>query len=147
MNPTIAGGDVATAVVDRANERALTEIRLDPGADGVRIGSTATKLKDQRPSLFGSLVPEDNTWGIQVDDDEVEVAVAVEVSRGQPSAQVSRLKIGPRTGRHVAKPTVSLTMPENRRVLVRVGLRGLGADVAVGDHQVEQPVLIEVGQC
>ena len=81
-----------------------------------------------------------------MDDDEVEVAVVVEVAAGQAAAHVAGPEVGTRAGAHVGEPAAAAVVPEDRRVLVGVDLGGLAADVSVGGDEVETAVEVEVGE-
>ena len=81
-----------------------------------------------------------------VNDDQVEVAVAVEIAAGQPASHVERLEIRACTGGDVGKAAVSLILPDDRWILVGIDLSRLTADMAIGHHQVEITVEVQIGQ-
>ena len=64
-------------------------------------------------------------------------------ARPRPWCSVNEVGAGRR--RHVRESAVPGVPPEDRRVLVAVGLGGLAADVAVRHDEVEVAVLVEVG--
>ena len=93
MDAQIARGEIAAAAVDRAEQRARADLGDQPGTDRVAIGAAASQLDDQIVAAAGRFVPEHDAGRVVMDDDQVEVAVAVEVAAGQPAAQVQGLEV------------------------------------------------------
>ena len=108
-----------------------------PGADGVAIGSASLESHDQEVALARRFIPEHDARGVMMDDDEVEIAVAVEVAAGQPATHVKRLEVRAGAGGDVGESSVPLVSPDDGRVLIGIALGRLGADVAVGGDEVE----------
>ena len=114
--------------------------RSRPGADPVAIRSRALQL-DREPVAAGGPVAEEDRRLILADDDGVDQAVVIEISRGEAAAQVERLERSPRAGEaSVSRPAgraheqLDRHLPGKRRPVV--------ADVAVGRDQVEPAVVV-----
>src|SRR5205823_10307108 len=111
-----------------------------PGADGVAVGPAPAELDDQPVAAAGRLVPEDDARGLVVDDDQVQVAVVVEVAAGEASAHVKGPEVVARAGGDVREPAGAGVAPEDRWVLVGIQQGPLAADVAIGGDQVEPAI-------
>src|SRR5262245_1803491 len=81
-----------------------------------------------------------------VNHHEVEIAIAIEVARGQTTPQVQRPEIRAGLSRHVVESAVPFSPPEKGRVLVAISLAGFRLDMSIGDHQIQMAVVVEVRQ-
>ena len=76
------------------SKRALADVGDQPGTDRIAIAPAPWSLDDQIASPARRFVPEHDARAVMMDDDEVEVAVDVEIAAGQSAAHVELLEVG-----------------------------------------------------
>ena len=81
-------------------------------------------------------------------EEEIEIAVAVEVAAGQAAGDLWRSEVGAGGGRFVAERAAAIDEQVRRLRVADVppDVPHRLLDVAVGDHEVEVPIEIEIGK-
>ena len=149
MDPTELPAGVPTADRDLVDGGAVVDAGLHPGADGVRVGRRLTQAQ-RRPGahrrrpfgIAGADVAPELGGCRTVDDDEVEQAVEVEVDDGGAARPL--VPHDPGLGGCLHERAV--TPAEQQVVGIAGRVTDLGLDVALGDEQVGQAVVVDVGE-
>src|SRR4051812_16003777 len=93
MDASLVVRDVTAAAISRADQRFPAGLEGDSRSDRVAVLARASKVEDEVIPLAGRLVPEDDAIFVMMGDDQIEVAVAVQVTGGKASAQVPGAEI------------------------------------------------------
>ena len=89
-------------------------------------------------------VSEHSNGAVAVDDDEVDLAVVIEVARGRPAPNVQGREIFAGRRRDLGERPASTPLKHLRTLRHRNVEPGLLVDVPIGDKEVERAVVIGV---
>ena len=147
VHARVVGRRVA-AVAPRPPPEALPVAadNLDPRAEHVA-GRCPCESQSDPMMAVGDLVDEQPSPAVVVGDEDVHVAVVVDVAEGRPAAHLRRCERGAGAIRHVGETPVGEIAEQLVALCVREGRAGVLADVlhrAVDCQHVEPPVVVEV---
>ena len=93
MQPEIIAGKKARLALNLLGLGCISCLDDDPSADGTAIGVRTNEFHLQ-PAVPGqNVIPKQGRWLIQIDNQDVEIAIVVEITEGAASADV-RLRDG-----------------------------------------------------
>ena len=115
---------------------------LEPGTDRIAVRHRSHELNEDRSARLGEAVFEDRDGGFDVRDRQIEIAVAVIVTAGQPPAHVGEGEIGSRL--RIAAAEAVAVEAEEEWFLEEWGVVWMLDDVPIGDHDVTPAVGIEI---
>src|SRR5262249_37669461 len=107
VDPRATDGELTAPAVDGAEERGRPDPRGQSGADGVAVGGARPQPALEPVAAVGGLVPEDHARRVVMDDDDVEIAVVVEVAAGQAPARMEGLEVLAHPGGDVGEPAAA----------------------------------------
>src|SRR5262249_2344639 len=93
VDAQVVVGDLVAAAVEGTHERARPDPGHQPRSDGIEVGTTSPELGDQPIPAAGRFVPEDDAVRVVMDDDRVQVAIAVEVAAGEAAPDMERPEV------------------------------------------------------
>ena len=149
QKPGIVRGFQARAPFPLADERTAGQFDLDASTDGVAVADRADQAKPHPVVGRRGVVPEQGRCPILVIDDDIEIAVVVQVAEGRPAARrdgsskygpASRVASRNRSPEVVMQQggmSVGAVVPQELKVVVHV---------AVGDEAIRPAVVVEIRQ-
>ena len=143
MEAAIAVGKITPAAdhLDRRRGSAPGD-DLEPGTDRIAVRHRSHELNEDRSARLGEAVFEDRDGGFDVRDRQIEIAVAVIVTAGQPPAHVGEGEIGSRL--RIAAAEAVAVEAEEEWFLEEWGVVWMLDDVTMGDQDVTPAVGIEI---
>lgn len=140
-------GEVAGAAANLAGLNLAVGVQVDGGADGVAIGFCADEVEAEA-AVSGELVVAIETGGAVVGgEEEIEIAVAVEIGDGETAAYLGLSEVAAELGGNFEKFCVALIEEELWGLSVAdvaADVADSVVDVAVGHGEIEAAVEIGV---